>query len=660
MGPSSTEVGRSTLTNESGDAVGGPPHDEVVSRSRFSKPWMFLCRWGDSTPVVPFEQIASSDPLLQRPSRFIMALFDRAFKIFAKALWTGSLEDAAESNARLSCHMVFVVVASVLLAILYYFQIFASAVGSEEPLNLDCYSSFSKYSTVPFGASRCGLNAINCNPSPWISVRCNGWCLQSQKSRENSHLIFKVIGNGPYRADSTICAAAIHGGLIADGGGCFDVRIVASNRTFEGSIRNGIRSLTFDSWFPLSLELRSAMNARRCSYGGWWGLLVVHLVALFSLSLLRPQRLLFFWYFLILLFWYSALISQMHGHYMVSLMTLLGRFIYFVFVAHVIIWKVGAAETFFTDTRADSAFQVLLLEILPAFMLSHWHMLSWYAGHYSLVASTFRSTRGVALYCIVFGALLPIVAYLLRAWHRAGLLCMFACRTLKGCCVIILLTILFETKGWGLHLHHYFIGAVCYLGSRGPSRVAIVVRAVCLGVFVEGLATWGDPAGIPIWSEGEGALGLTRKANVKSSGNMSSSVVWTSVDLLGGAGGGVHLSWALISDLERSSCSLPVVSTASEGSVFVVEMNHVEVYRGSNRSWTFRFPSTSRDARRFYFKVGEVQTSFLTSAVVSSTPVLPVRTLWPPVENYPDPGANACERAAAFLRQPTSSVENFV
>mmetsp|Transcript_5927 Transcript_5927/g.18357 ORF Transcript_5927/g.18357 Transcript_5927/m.18357 type:complete len:374 (-) Transcript_5927:51-1172(-) len=260
--------------------------------------------------------------------------------------------------------------------------------------------------------------------------------------------------------------------------------------------------------------------------------------------------------------------------------------------------------------------------------------------------------------------LLPVAVYLLRRWYLAGALRWLACTSLASLLAVALLSALFAAGGWGLHIHHYFTGMIGYLLSRGTSRVAAVMRAVALGAFIHGLCIWGQPLGIPIWSEGTGTYhmfqGEIETSAQSGAGDGAGSVMWTGAQ--GQQGGDrVALSWALWGDLRRN-CSQPLGEPAAGSPVYVVEMNHVEVYRGPHRSISVRLPAAGpgNPAGRFFFRVGVVSKGLL-RGVASASNVLAVRAGHPPVDlYYNETSANACERAYYLLNQPASSLAGYV
>lgn len=67
---------------------------------------------------------------------------------------------------------------------------------------------------------------------------CDGQCNQSGS----------VWGSGPYTADSCICRAARHAGVIGEKGGAFKVKKEAGRDSYEGTTENGITTASYGSY----------------------------------------------------------------------------------------------------------------------------------------------------------------------------------------------------------------------------------------------------------------------------------------------------------------------------------------------------------------------------------------------------------------------------
>lgn len=76
--------------------------------------------------------------------------------------------------------------------------------------------------SCPSDAQRIGTAGLTC--------RCGG----------GSRGAGPVWGSGPYTADSSICNAAVHSGLITDDGGVVTLRIAPGRASYAGTQRNGV------------------------------------------------------------------------------------------------------------------------------------------------------------------------------------------------------------------------------------------------------------------------------------------------------------------------------------------------------------------------------------------------------------------------------------
>lgn len=65
----------------------------------------------------------------------------------------------------------------------------------------------------------------------------------------------QIWGTDVYTADSSICVAAVHAGLITLQGGAFAIEILAGQEAYPGSARNGVLSNTWRS-YPRSFGVR--------------------------------------------------------------------------------------------------------------------------------------------------------------------------------------------------------------------------------------------------------------------------------------------------------------------------------------------------------------------------------------------------------------------
>ncbi|XP_048844273.1 vitrin-like [Brienomyrus brachyistius] len=84
----------------------------------------------------------------------------------------------------------------------------------------------------------CDVRAGKISHAEFIA-RCPANCVQSKQP---------VYGTDVYASISSICNAAIHGGVITDAGGKVIVRKTAGQDFYKGSFSNGVRSLSLPKW----------------------------------------------------------------------------------------------------------------------------------------------------------------------------------------------------------------------------------------------------------------------------------------------------------------------------------------------------------------------------------------------------------------------------
>jgi len=401
-----------------------------------------------------------------------------------------------------------------------------------------------------------------------------------------------------------------------------DLRIGGPACSFPSSYQNGIQTMGFDSWFPVTLDLRPSSGASFCRWDGWWALMLVNVVLLCGLTLLRPSRQLWFWSMIISLYWYVALGSTENHVDATGLLTRGGSCGLLVLCCQLLLWDVGGAKHFLPDFEAGAPFDGLL-EILCALPLLHQHLVKYITGDHGLDAETFSGTAGPLFFGVVALICLPIVVWMLRRWWYSGVLRQLSCAFAAVALAVVLLSVLFATSDFSFHLHHYFLGLLGCLFFRGNSRIAAMMRAIFLGSFLNGIAIWGYADNLPIWShipaDGKG-LTPWRESSLPnytafappeggppawtqftgSDSNMTLTISWTHASSLN-----LNLprwDWCERLEGERS------MSAYGPGRVWVLEMNNIEIYRGRSHSMSFNISALTSPCGpgRYYFMVGTV------------------------------------------------------
>lgn len=531
-------------------------------------------------------------------------------------------ERTARSIARRLYQGLTICIAVVMLVIVYYYLAFASSSGDplDPPLPLKANSFLSKFDINVFGSGACGLLGGECRGSAaLLPVRCPGLGSKTPNGT--------IVGSNPYRGDSTLCPAAIHAGLVDKWGGCFNVQVSGPVNSFPGSTANGVTGRSFDSWFPGSISLLPMPGAQYCSFELWWVPCVLTNAFLFILAMFRPRRQLFWWSMLTSFYWYVALTGNQEMLQMRDVMQTLGGFVLFALSSQTFLWKFGRADASFTDTASGRPLEVLLFELLPMQLLLHIQLLAPLVGDYDLTPKGLSQTGGKLLYGLGLAVLLPLVIYLLRRWYLAGALRQLFLGVAGVVVAIGILSIFVsKTTRWGLHLHHYFMGLLGYLGARGDSKVAVVVRAISLGSFINGLSLWGQQLSLPIWSASDALVIPTTKVELYLTFPTMPALLWTQAAMV--STGMVYLSWASQWQLD-SNCQTFFQNSQS---TYVVEMNNVTMYRGPLQSTAISLPvaPTGPAPQRYYFTVGQLDNTWTDTVIVKSgTLVVPANGSFP-------------------------------
>jgi len=137
--------------------------------------------------------------------------------------------------------------------------------------------------------------------------------------------------------------------------------------------------------------------------------------------------------------------------------------------------------------------------VLPFFIALHFFYLqSISVVNYSLTWSDLSRMhpigRGVFLGVALLITLLA--AYHIRLARQAGIAAPYTLSFVAMIVLIALATWLLRDRYY-VHLHHYFVFGVLIPWARFRNPVSVVCQAVCLGIYVEGVAEWGM---VSIWA----------------------------------------------------------------------------------------------------------------------------------------------------------------
>lgn len=370
--------------------------------------------------------------------------------------------------------------------------------GYGVPGNIGCGNTY----WVP--GNSCGLDGNDCRPfnGSGYAFKCPANCASyrvlNPRAVGRQEVIYAplVVGgpagdtgaeDGPvYRGDSFICGAAIHAGVIDDGkGGCGVVRVIGKGENYVGSKRNGIESVGFDSYFPLSFTFETGVDCE--SKDMRWSLLALSVVFTTVLSVFTSSPALFFFGNFIGIFWNTGLATDPPAHTTIPslISNIVHKFLPTMFVAWVMYDKMGIRRTL-KGLTAQLEKTILWLggcwvgaltnytfDFIPIQRLTP-HDLAQQPG----------ARAALAIIIIVLATIAVTQVFFFRQEGRL-------IRNLKLYALLVLgLIICLSLPGLSLRIHHYILALLLLPGTALQTRPSLLYQGILLGLFINGIARW--------------------------------------------------------------------------------------------------------------------------------------------------------------------------
>ncbi|GAA6060100.1 hypothetical protein JCM10212_003508 [Sporobolomyces blumeae] len=397
----------------------------------------------------------------------------------------------------------------------------------------------------------CGLNGTECEPFTNSSFvfRCPAQTLSTKllnaRTIGSDQVIYEplVVGGTDaertYRADSWICAAAIHRGLFQDKrGGCGELELVGEFTNYVGGRQNGVDSVGFPSVFPSSyrfvdsVEQGSCHDLRNDILG-----FDVAMSVLFSF-LIRPAPQAFFWGLFVFGYWHVVLASDpttMPPDVATGFKYFLpALFVGESFWRHCWRWVVPAFE------NSGS-----IIERTVWYLAGFWVgllvnvTLGWIPID-RLTPHDIKQQPGGVI-AVIFLAIFLFFAILnqIRVIRRTGWFFFHLKWYVVGGIVIAILACL---PGLELRLHHYIAGMALMPGTAFVTRPSAIFQGFLLGLFLDGIARWGFDSIVETTESliGDGTLGTSLPVFLTNSTTFvynatESFVQWLAIDQAGQA-----------------------------------------------------------------------------------------------------------------------------
>ncbi|KAK4203274.1 hypothetical protein QBC40DRAFT_346373 [Triangularia verruculosa] len=361
-------------------------------------------------------------------------------------------------------------------------------------------------STYWIPGNGCGLDGIGCRPfdDGGFPFRCPGNCGSYQVLNPHAvgdqEVVYKPLvvggppadGDGPaiYRGDSFICGSAIHAGVISDStGGCGVVRLVGLQSNYNSTKRNGITSVPFDSYFPLSFTFEPDVQCS--SRDPRWSLLAISVVftTVFSLFVSHPG--LFFFTQFNGLFWTVGLAMDTPNYTdLASLFSReIGLYLPAMFVAWVMYDKMGIRRTL---KGLTAHIEKTILWLGGAWVGSLTNYTFDFIPIQRLNSHDINQQPGAkAALAIIIIVLFFIVMF--QIWFFRQEARLRSHLKLYGLFAIGLIICL-VLPDLNLRIHHYILALLLLPGTSIQTRPSLLFQGLLLGLFINGIARWGfDP-----------------------------------------------------------------------------------------------------------------------------------------------------------------------
>ncbi|KAI0453575.1 hypothetical protein F5B21DRAFT_280611 [Xylaria acuta] len=353
----------------------------------------------------------------------------------------------------------------------------------------------------------CGIDGVDCRPftNSSFAFRCPANCasyrvLNPRAVGDQEISYAPLIVGGPpdptnelnpvYRGDSFICGAAIHSGVISGSqGGCGVVSLIGEQENFIGTERHGIKSIAFDSYFPLSFTFLPGIKCE--AKDARWSLLAISVVFTTVLSLFTASSAAFFFGTFIIAFWQVGLASDppVNGSFPSLFSNVLGKFLPAMFCAWVFYDKMGVRRTL-GGLTAQVEKTILWLGGCWVGALTNYTFdfipISRLTGH-----DLAQQPGAKAALSIIVIVLVVIVVGQIWCFQQEARLVRYL--KLYALFIVVILVSL-ALPNLSLRIHHYILTLLLLPGTSIQTRLSLLYQGILVGFFANGIARWGfDP-----------------------------------------------------------------------------------------------------------------------------------------------------------------------
>ncbi len=291
-----------------------------------------------------------------------------------------------------------------------------------------------------------------------------------------------------YRADSSICQAAIHAGVLTDSrGGPVVIRLLGEHIGFRAIDRNGVHSVGFDADFPKSFAFTSLGSTEVGAFDIRWPMLAFSVLATSLISIFTRSTAAFFAPIFAILYIHVSFVSDKPElpTFAALLSVSAERFLPASFVAFVIYLFCVRPQLWDLTSHLDKT--VLWLGAawfgaLENYTLDHIPIRR-------LTPSDLRSQPGAVLaltiiVVLIFSIAVGQIYYLRREGRLIRYIKVYACMAGFLVCAAVIPSV-------RLRIHHYILALLLLPGTAIQTRPSLLYQGLLVGLFINGVARWG-------------------------------------------------------------------------------------------------------------------------------------------------------------------------
>lgn len=290
-----------------------------------------------------------------------------------------------------------------------------------------------------------------------------------------------------YRADSFLCQAAIHAGVVSDAsGGCGVVRLLGERSSYTASKSHGMSSVGFDAVFPKSFTFERDLDTK-CIQDLRWPLLAVTVTFTTLLSLCTTSPLVLFVSIFPMLFFHVGLVSDPpSSSRLTSLASLvIGRFLPAA-LGSVVIYRYSVK---YQLTGLTANIEKTVLWLGGAWIGSLNNYTFDFIPIQRLTPHDLQVQPGARMALVIVVMILVSITigqvYYLRLEGRLR-----RYMAVYGIFISFLLLCV-AIPPLHLRIHHYFLALLLLPGTRLQTRPSLLYQGILVGLFINGTARWG-------------------------------------------------------------------------------------------------------------------------------------------------------------------------